>query len=92
MRARHGHDSFKRYRARDPQLCGSSHHTTHSNIHEKAEFDTCIGTLGNTPKPHQAPGTIPQACMGECLPYSPPRSFSVLSPVFQSSLPTDLTL
>lgn len=92
IRGRHGHDSFERYKAREQELRGSSHHTTHSNIHEKAEFDMCISTSGNSLNSHQAPGTIPQACREERLLYSPPCSFSVLSPVFQPSLPTHLTL
>lgn len=48
IRGRHGDDLFERYKARDPQLRGSSHHTTHSNIHEKVEFDTGTATLGKS--------------------------------------------
>lgn len=89
IRGRHGCNSFERYKA---QLCGSSHHTSHSNIHEKTDFDVCIATLADSLKSHQAPGTIPWARRGACLPYFPPRSFSGLSPVLQPSLPTYLIL
>lgn len=92
IRGRQGHDSCGRYKATGSQLQGSCHHTTHSNIHEKAEFGMFIATLGNSLKSQQAPGAIPRACKAEFLPNSPPCSFSVLSQVLQSSLPIYLTL
>lgn len=71
IRGRHGNNWFQKYKA---QLCGSSHHTSHSSIHEKADFDVCIAALADSLKSHQVPGAIPWAHRGHVFLISHPTA------------------